>query len=121
MSEQSSSSKTMSKASTRTKGKFSSERPQEDEKREKKDMKEKEETKKPFESAALSSAEETNAVCSAVLSALKCVDGYDDDDDQKAKATSKVKRAPFVVSKAKEVIETGSRSSKEATSGPPQY
>jgi hypothetical protein len=118
----------MSKASTRTKGKFSSEAPQEDEKRalseapeekEKKDKKEKEETRKPFESAALSSAEEPNAVSSAVLSALKYVDGYDNDDDQKAKATSKAKRAPFVVSEAKEDIETGSRSSKEATSGPP--
>jgi hypothetical protein len=71
-------------------------------------------------SATRSSRDEHDAVSSAVLSALKCVDGFDDDDDEKAKATSKVKgAAPFVVSEAKEDIETGVRSSKEVSSGSP--
>jgi hypothetical protein len=67
----------------------------------------------------VSTAGEPKNISSAVWSALKCVDGFDDDDDEKAKATSEVKRVPFVVSEAKEDIETGSRSSKEATSEPP--
>jgi hypothetical protein len=64
-----------------------------------------EKTRKPFESTALSSADENDAVSSAVLSVLKCVDSY---------ANPKVKRAPFVVAEAEEDIGTGSRLSKEA-------
>jgi hypothetical protein len=114
----------MSKVSTRTKGKCSNEASQEDEKRalsetpEEKN-KEKEETRNPFESTSLSSADEPKAVSSAFLSALKCVDGYDDDDDENPEATSKLERAPFVVYEGKEDIETGSRSSKQATSESP--
>jgi hypothetical protein len=48
-------------------------------------------------------SDEPKAVSSAVWSALKCVDGFDDDDDEKAKATS-------------EDIETGSRLSKASES-----
>jgi hypothetical protein len=124
MSEQSSSSKTASKASTRTKGMYSSEALPEDEKRALSEKKmgrqeRKEKTRNPSESTTLSSTDEPEAVSSAFLSALKCVDGDDDDEDEEPKASSKVKRAPFVVYEAKEDIETDSRSSKKATSGSP--
>jgi hypothetical protein len=132
MSQQSFSSETASKASTRMKGKHSSEEaPQEDEKRalsetpeEKKmrrqEKKEMDKTRKLFESTALSSADELETGRSAVSSALKSVDDADDtDDEKKSAATPKVKRAPFVVTEAKENIDAGSRLSKEVAYGSP--
>jgi hypothetical protein len=126
MSEHSSSSKTVIKASTRTKGKHSSDAPQEYEKRElsetpeekKKEKKEEEteKTRKLFESTVLFSVDEAEAVSSSVLSALKNVDDCDD-ADEKPKAAPKVKRAPFVVYEAKENIGTGSSLSNEAAYG----
>jgi hypothetical protein len=75
--------------------------------------------RKAFDSTTVSSANKPKGVSSAVLSALEYVEWVDDDEDEEPKATSKVKRAPFVVYEAKEDIETDSRSSKEATSGSP--
>jgi hypothetical protein len=76
----------------------------------------KEKTRNPSESTTLSSTDEPEAVSSAFLSALKCMDGYDGNDDEKPKATPKVNIAPFVVAEATDDIETGSRLSKEAAS-----
>jgi hypothetical protein len=82
-----------------TKGKYSSEPTQEkvkralsetpeektmrrEERKDKKEkkQKEKDKTRKSFDSTALSSADEHVTVSSSVLSALKCADGYAEDD-----------------------------------------
>jgi hypothetical protein len=67
---------------------------------------------KPFVSTTLSSAGEDAPVSSAVLSALQCVEGFDDDDEEKLNTTPKG-RAPFAT---EEDTEAGSRMAMEVAS-----